>query len=167
MDGEDGGRPGGGAGAPDGRPSDIDVLLSKSSCERFILRCVENELPPNLIHCLRLLRVLELQHDHAAALAAGQREGDGNGDHPEGAEPGRAGAVSARASSRVSCLLVLLCGDPAVGDQLRPHLVGLLALPGASYPPCGVHMALAASNVVRAFGAGCLSPSLVWFLHDR
>ena len=67
VDGEDGGRPGGGAGAPDGRPSDIDVLLSKSSCERFVLRCVENELPPNLIHCLRLLRVLELQYDFAAA----------------------------------------------------------------------------------------------------
>ena len=47
--------------------SDLDVLLDNSSCDKFVLRCVENELPPNLIHCLRLLRVLELQHAHRAA----------------------------------------------------------------------------------------------------
>ena len=134
--------------------SDIDVLLANSSCERFVLRCVENELPPNLIHCLRLLRVLELQHDHAHAAATG----------PRGARPG---PVSAAASSRVSRLLVLLCGDPSVGEQLRPHLFGLLALSGASYPASGAHIAGAAGEVIRSFGRSCLSPSLVWFLHDR
>ena len=36
----------------------IDILLENATCERFVLQCVENELPPNLIHCLRLLRVL-------------------------------------------------------------------------------------------------------------
>jgi hypothetical protein len=44
------------------KQSHIDTLLANSSCEKFVLRCLENELPPNLIHCLRLLRVLELQH---------------------------------------------------------------------------------------------------------
>eukprot|EP00978_Attheya_sp_CCMP212_P049350 scaffold652741_cov59-Attheya_sp.AAC.1 len=39
----------------------------------FVLRCVEHELPPNLIQCLRLLRVLELQNaneQHRAGAAA-------------------------------------------------------------------------------------------------
>lgn len=36
--------------AIDDEPSDIDILLENSTCERFVLRCVENELPPNLIH---------------------------------------------------------------------------------------------------------------------
>jgi hypothetical protein len=39
--------------------NDIDVLLANSHCDKFVLRCMENELPPNLIHCMRLLRVLE------------------------------------------------------------------------------------------------------------
>ena len=131
--------------------SDIDVLLENSSCDKFVLRCVENELPPNLIHCLRLLRVLELQH----ANAQQQRGG------------GPASSISTRATSKVSKLLCLLCTDPSVGEQLRPHLFGLLALSGASYPSSGVHVASAASSVIVGFSEHCLSTSLVWFLHDR
>ena len=44
-----------------GKLSDLDILLQNAKCEKFVLRCLEQELPPNLIHCLRLLRVLELE----------------------------------------------------------------------------------------------------------
>lgn len=130
---------------------DMEILLENSKCEKFVLRCVENELPPNLIHCLRLLRVLELQH------ASSQKQ-KGKGE---------ASPISTTGTSKVSKLLCLLCTDPAVGEQLRPHLFGLLALSGASYPPCGVHVAQAASSVIISFSQHCLSTSLVWFLHDR
>jgi len=130
--------------------SDIDALLDNAACERFVLRCVENELPPNLIHCLRLLRVLELQH----AADAKQEDAD--------LKP-----VGAIATGKVSRLLCLLCTDPVVGEQLRPHLFGLLALSGASYPPSGIHVAQAASDVIVAFAEFCLTRQLVWFIHDR
>ena len=140
-------------------PNDLDILLENSECDKFVLRCVENELPPNLIHCLRLLRVLELQHAHTA-VAMQQRAGrDGSAAVAE--------SVSTTATAKVSRLLCLLCTDPSVGEQLRPHLFGLLALSGASYPPSGVHVASAASDVILAFSDSCLSASLVWFLHDR
>eukprot|EP00804_Cyclotella_cryptica_P023828 CCRYP_019474-RC/>CCRYP_019474-RC protein AED:0.00 eAED:0.00 QI:520/1/1/1/1/1/2/4116/2642 len=150
--------------------SDIDVLLLNSTCERFVLRCVENELPPNLIHCLRLLRVLELQHDHAVAKSlALHSHSENNDDDTAVAQiaPLRPGPVSTRATKKVSRLLSLLCSDSSVGEQLRPHLFGLLALSGASYPLSGVHIANAASEVILAFSSNCLSASLVWFLHDR
>ena len=51
---------------------DVDTLLAYSSCDKFSLQCLENELPPNLIHCMRLLRVLELQRAH---LYIASREG--------------------------------------------------------------------------------------------
>ena len=140
-------------------PNDLDILLENSECDKFVLRCVENELPPNLIHCLRLLRVLELQHAHTA-VALQQRAGrDGSA--------AVADSVSTTATDKVSRLLCLLCTDPSVGEQLRPHLFGLLALSGASYPPSGVHVASGASDVILAFSESCLSASLVWFLHDR
>ena len=122
--------------------SDMAVLLKNSKLERFVLRCVENELPPNLIHCLRLLRVLELQYAD---------------DQPH----------SAKATDNVAKLLTILCTEPSVGEQLRPHLFGLLALSGASYPPCGVHIAQAASSVIVALAEHCLTRQLVWFIHDR
>mmetsp|Transcript_30241 Transcript_30241/g.46140 ORF Transcript_30241/g.46140 Transcript_30241/m.46140 type:complete len:3721 (-) Transcript_30241:46-11208(-) len=139
------------AGTFSGSESNIDILLENSTCDKFVLRCVENELPPNLIHCLRLLRVLELQH------ANSQHQRDG----------GAPQSISTRATAKVSKLLCLLCTDPSVGEQLRPHLFGLLALSGASYPASGVHVASAASSVIVAFSEKCLSTSLVWFLHDR
>ena len=158
--------------------SDIDVLLNNSTCERFVLRCVENELPPNLIHCLRLLRVLELQHDHAVAKNLANKDADSGdavnaeGDTTAAAAAGEGeitspGPVSTRAANKVARLLSLLCSDSSVGEQLRPHLFGLLALSGASYPASGVHIANAASDVILAFSRHCLSASLVWFLHDR
>jgi hypothetical protein len=150
--------------------SDIDILLENSSCERFVLRCVENELPPNLIHCLRLLRVLELQHDHSVAQKQQkqqqqQKEEVGEDTNSNPIVP--ASPLSTQAAAKVSKLLCLLCSDPSVGEQLRPHLFGLLALSGASYPNSGVHIAAAASDVILAFSRNCLSASLVWFLHDR
>jgi hypothetical protein len=150
-------------GSDDSTPSshcDLDVLLVAPKNEKFVLRCLENELPPNMIHCLRLLRVLELQHanqrhkENAARVQAGKKS--------KPIKP-----ISSRATSKVSQLLCTLCTDPSVGEQLRPHLFGLLALSGASYPASGVHVAKGASQVIIAFAENCLSNSLVWFLHDR
>lgn len=136
---------------------DMDVLLAAPKTDKFVMRCLENELPPNMIHCLRLLRVLELQH---AAQTHKENEAQGKMDQP--IKP-----ISSRATAKVSQLLCTLCTDPSVGEQLRPHLFGLLALSGASYPGSGVHVAKAASQVIIAFAQFCLSNSLVWFLHDR
>jgi hypothetical protein len=131
---------------------DLDILLANQNAEKFVLRCLENELPPNMIHCLRLLRVLELQH--ATEL------------HEEN-EQAKINPISSKASDKVSRLLCKLCQDSSVGEQLRPHLFGLLALSGASYPASGVHVAKAASQVIIAFSEHCLTTSLVYFLHDR
>lgn len=145
-------------------PSDIDVLLAAPKTDKFVMRCLENELPPNMIHCLRLLRVLELQHAtqtykeyEAAAAASGKPVKSATSMPP----------ISSGATAKVSQLLCTLCTDQSVGEQLRPHLFGLLALSGASYPASGVHVAKAASQVIIAFAEHCLSPSLVSFLHDR
>jgi Beige/BEACH domain/PH domain associated with Beige/BEACH len=146
---------GGGGGAP--THSDLDVLLVAPKSEKFVQRCLENELPPNMIHCLRLLRVLELQH---ASQTYQKNDAQGRLDRP--IRP-----IASRATGKVSQLLCTLCTDPSVGEQLRPHLFGLLALSGASYPASGVHVAKAASQVIIAFSEHCLSASLVWFLHDR
>jgi Beige/BEACH domain/PH domain associated with Beige/BEACH len=128
---------------------DIHVLLNNSSSESFVQRCVESELPPNLIHCMRLLRVLELQH--AAQASEGQ-----------GLLP-----IAENATTLVSRLLCSLCVDPSVGEIFRPHLFGLFALSGASYPSSGVHVAKAANEVIIALSERCLSRQLVWFIHDR
>lgn len=147
----------GGGGGGQSMVSDIDILLVAPKSDKFVARCLENELPPNMIHCLRLLRVLELQH---ATQRYKEYEGQGKADRP--IKP-----ISSRATSKVSTLLCTLCTDTSVGEQLRPHLFGLLALSGASYPASGVHVAKAASQVIIAFSEHCLSSSLVWFLHDR
>jgi hypothetical protein len=137
-------------------PSDVDILLECSKCDKFLLRCMENELPPNLIHCMRLLRVLELKN------GASQPSSD-NDDRVH--EP-RA-SLSKKATHNVEHLLCLLCRDASVGEQLRPHLFGLLALSGARYPINAVHISEAASNIIVAFSISCLSKSLIWFLHER
>lgn len=140
-----------------GVQSDIETLLECSHCDKFLLRCMENGLPPNLIHCMRLLRVLELKN--GAVLQP-------SGDNDNAAREPRA-AVSKEATKNVKHLLCLLCGDASVGEQLRPHLFGLLALCGARYPINAVHISEAASNIIVAFSKSCLGQSLIWFLHER
>ena len=134
------------------KASDVDVLLQHSrqcasQTSTFTAICLEHELAPNLVHCLRLLRVLELQHAQ---------------ENPNAEEP-----QSAAATLKVRQLLCTLCTEPATGEQLRPHLFGLLALSGASYPSTGAHVAQAAATVIRSLGDHCLSPQLLWFLRDR
>ena len=131
---------------------DIDVLLLAPKSDKFVLRCLENELPPNMIHCLRLLRVLELQHSTKEL-----KENRGV----------QIKSISSRATGKVGLLLCTLCTDSSVGEQLRPHIFGLLALSGASYPLSGVHVAKAASQVIIAFSEHCLNGGLVAFLHER
>ena len=154
-----------------GQRLDVDILLNNSQCEKFILRCMENELPPNLIHCMRLLRVLELKNSTMFAEGREQSAADGNGDGDEHDEEGNHSTtvkpVSRNAAKKVEQLLCLLCGDSSVGEQLRPHLFGLLSLSGARYPANAIHVAQAASNVIVAFSKECFSASLVWFLHER
>ena len=156
-----------------GQRSDVDILLNNSQYEKFILRCMENELPPNLIHCMRLLRVLELKNSTTFAegreQSAAATSANGNGDEhdEEGNQSTTVKPVSRNAAKKVERLLCLLCGDSSVGEQLRPHLFGLLSLSGARYPANAIHVAQAASNVIVAFSKECFSASLVWFLHER
>eukprot|EP00804_Cyclotella_cryptica_P015189 CCRYP_000744-RC/>CCRYP_000744-RC protein AED:0.01 eAED:0.01 QI:306/1/1/1/0.66/0.5/4/11376/288 len=104
----------------------------------------------NLIHCLRLLRVLELQHDHAVAKSlALHSHSENNDDDTAVAQiaPLRPGPVSTRAtkkgvSSLISALLGFQRGGTIASASLWP--VGTV---GASYPLSGVRIANAASEV--------------------
>lgn len=140
--------------------TDIETLLLHSNCDKFVLRCLENELPPNLIHCMRLLRVLELQMAHSLAATHGEDENDQN--NLVEMKPS-----TTEATKKVEELLCKLCSDISVGEQLRPHLFGLLAMSGASYPPNAVHIAHSTSNVIVAIAQGCLSHNLAYFFHER
>ena len=156
--------------------SNADILLQNVSCDRFVQKCVDNDLPPNLIHCLRLLRVLELQHANTsdgninATTAASSTVATGAAAGAAVALPGagpNTSSISAIATEKVRKLFFHLFTDPVVAPQVRPHLFGLLALSGASYPPTGVHIAAAASDAITAFAENCLSNSVVWFLHEK
>jgi Beige/BEACH domain/PH domain associated with Beige/BEACH/Concanavalin A-like lectin/glucanases superfamily/WD domain, G-beta repeat len=160
--------------------TDIDILIQNMACDKFVVRCVENELPPNLVHCLRLLRVLELQHANTyqikqmngstGSAANGADSDDDMSRESVGTSQSSSGEcrpIGKLATKKVTKLLCRLCTDTAVGEQLRPHLFGLLALSGASYPPTGIHVAAAASDVICQFAKHCFTRNLVWFIHDR
>ena len=120
---------------------------------------MENELPPRLIHCLRLFRLIELGRTSEYWSEKQYSEIDGDNDNVQ-LKP-----ISTKAVAKVENLLKLLCIDISLGEQLRPHLFGLLALSDHAYPKNGCHIAKAASAIVCRFAENCLSPSLVWFLH--
>ncbi|GMH79688.1 hypothetical protein TrST_g7911 [Triparma strigata] len=120
----------------------VEELSAYKGRPRFNQKCVETDLPPNLVHCLRLLRVIEMQ-----------------GSTPE--------TSTENATLQITSLLTSLCADTSVGEVLRPHLFGLFALPGASYPSSSTHIPLSASNVIKTISQNCLSRSLVFYLHDR
>lgn len=109
---------------------------------------MENELPPNLIHCMRLLRVLELKNSKE------EKETE--------ARP-----MSLEECNKVEKLLCFLCVNTEVREQLRLHLFGLLSLSSARYPSNAVHIAKAASHIIVMFAKGCFTPSICSFLHDR
>jgi len=83
-----------------------------------VLHCMESELPPNLLYCLRLLRVLELQLAHFHL--SNQSFSDDLSNAVE--------SLSKLATSKIEQLLILLCTDETVGEQLRPHLFWRLVL---------------------------------------
>ncbi|GFH62074.1 hypothetical protein CTEN210_18550 [Chaetoceros tenuissimus] len=128
--------------------TDVEILLQHSACENFVSICMENELPPNLIHCMRLLRVVELKNSNEANEES-------------------VGPTSLEACNKVEKLLCFLCVNTEVGEQLRPHLFGLLSLSAARYPSNAVHIAKATSNIIARFAKGCFTPSMCSFLHDR
>ena len=82
-----------------------------------------------------------------------------------GAVPGR--PQTERATERIGRLLVTLCRDRSagVGEQIKPHLPGLLSLAVSAYPPNGAHVQETARAVVEALMGGCLNSSMVWLLH--
>ena len=139
---------------------DVNILLKCSSCDKFVERSIENELPPRLIHCLRLFRLIELGRtsEYWSEMQYSNSEEQSNEDFL--LKP-----ISTKAVSKVETLLTLLCTNISLGEQLRPHLFGLLALSDHAYPKNGSHIAKAASAIVCRFAENCLSPSLVWFLH--
>ena len=67
---------------------------------QFVSRCLEAAVPPNLGHCLRLMRVIELE------AAAPVTDEDGNGG--EGEEKGEeiATPVTMDATARIARILV-------------------------------------------------------------
>lgn len=164
----------------------------------FVKLCVDAGLPSNLVHCLRIMRVVEFEsamHDsdnnafRGPAFVAGEEGVDestfaaGVGE-ASGVTTSTATATSAvpsveaardffirplteRATERIGRLLVTLCRDKSagVGEQIKPHLPGLLSLAVSAYPPNGAHVQETARAVVEALMGGCLSSSMVWLLH--
>lgn len=180
----------------------------------FVKLCVDAGLPSNLVHCLRIMRVVEFESamhdsednndnskndDDMATVVAGESFGSGEdeavevdsgkieaeGGREEGAEEDaiiigqKASAAAAvapavperplteRATERIGRLLVTLCRDKSagVGEQIKPHLPGLLSLAVSAYPPNGAHVQETARSVVEALMGGCLNSSMVWLLH--
>lgn len=133
-------------------PVVLGTLEALMDHPQFVSRCLEAALPPNLGHCLRLMRVIELE-------AASRAGAEGNKVPPE--------PQTVEAAARLARVLGRLCEEGAVVEQLRHHLEGLLKLSTASYPPSGVHVQVAAVSVVGAMARRGLSSSLVWYIHDR
>ena len=140
----------------------------------FVKLCVDAGLPSNLVHCLRIMRVVEFE--------SAMHEGGGAEVSPEARdEPplplSSTASVDAaalgsrpqtqRATERIGRLLVTLCSDKTagVGEQIKPHLPGLLSLAVSAYPPNGAHVQETACAVVEALMAGSLNSSMVWLLH--
>ena len=44
--------------------SNLNVLLHYACCDKLALRCIEQELHPNWIYCLRFMQLLELRLAH-------------------------------------------------------------------------------------------------------
>lgn len=178
----------------------------------FVKLCVDAGLPSNLVHCLRIMRVVEFESAmHESSSNRGGRSGSDGSDGAGGAsvedaalhqggfsaspgeEPGSDKGGSAisprgtgvgdrerkagpavpdrpqtkRATERIGRLLVTLCRDRSagVGEQIKPHLPGLLSLAVSAYPPNGAHVQETARAVVEALMGGCLNSSMVWLLH--
>ena len=119
---------------------------------QFVSRCLEAALPPNLGHCLRLMRVIELENASPSSSSSSSSPST---------------PLTVDATARIARLLVRLCQEGAVVEQLRHHLEGLFKLTTASYPPTGGHVQAAAFQVMEAISSRALSSSLVWFIHDR
>lgn len=158
----------------------------------FVKLCVDAGLPSNLVHCLRIMRVVEFEsamhesgsgNDNGGPGAAASEVGsfvtddEGNPDTAGGSSTPRAAAAATRvatdrpqtkrATERIGRLLVKLCQDKSagVGEQIKPHLPGLLSLAVSAYPVNGAHVQETARAVVEALMAGCLNSSMVWLLH--
>lgn len=165
----------------------------------FVKLCVDAGLPSNLVHCLRIMRVVEFESamhssvnvggnndDGSVAVVAGEgldsadgtavAEGDERDDETGVKVKSSAAAAAVvvseqpltkRATERIGQLLVTLCSDNSagVGEQIKPHLPGLLSLAVSAYPLNGSHVQKTARAVVEALMAGCLNSSMVWLLH--
>ena len=75
-------------------PSPLAILQSYAGRPRFTQKCVENDLPPNLLHCLRLLRVIEMQNPQPPPVAMS----------------------TVTATTLISSLLSKVCSDTSVGE---------------------------------------------------
>lgn len=163
-------------------------LLEASSGEghhpSFVKLCVDAGLPSNLVHCLRIMRVVEFEsamheveknNKKAAMYSTADNWGFNAVEDDEPSLSGEAAAAAPndnrpqtqRATERIGRLLVTLCRDKSagVGEQIKPHLPGLLSLAVSAYPPNGAHVQQTASEVVEALMGGCLNSSMVWLLH--
>ena len=146
------------------------ALASLSRCSEFSARCCDVGLPSQLVHCFRLLRVVELE---AAKLSD-------------------TSTSTAKAATRLSVLLSAIAKtqpgakaikgaftQPPSNNQqplrspthpsLRPGaLPWMLALSVQPYPAGAQHLAPQALVVVQALSNGAgMSGSLVWYLHER
>lgn len=153
-------------------------LLEASSGEghhpAFVKLCVDAGLPSNLVHCLRIMRVVEFEsamHEGGVDKEEENSDAADSSSRPRSTENADAVAPSRpqtqRATERIGRLLVTLCSDKSagVGEQIKPHLPGLLSLAVSAYPPNGAHVQETARDVVEALMAGSLNSSMVWLLH--
>jgi hypothetical protein len=160
-----------------------EALLSYKSHPYFARLCVEASLPSNLVHCLRIMRVVEFETAKGASGAASvpsqkfgwadedlDLAGDGlpKRSEAEGWEEGIS-CLTIVATQRLTSLLVILVGsgEPGLAEQVKPHLRRLLSLAVSSSPRNGIHIQTSAQVVISALCRGGLTGAAVWPLHHN
>ena len=167
----------------------IGTLLRYRDSPALARKCTEAaNLPSNLLTCLRLMRIIEMEKASDAAAAARRHEGaagaakdapgaekdapgtakDADGATEGAGEEEAAGPPTDGACARLTELLRVLFRDACTGDQVRQQLKSLAALACERYPAGAVHVQRAACDILCAVAEGnTLTSTTVWFAHDN
>jgi hypothetical protein len=158
----------------------------------FTKLCVMAGLPSNLVHCLRIMRVIEFEtaveersissnsnsssSSRSVSNASDSAAAVTDDDSEQAVARAAAAALIAAtrqqtvlATARITKLLCAMCsdGDAGVGEQIKPHLPGLLSLAVSAYPAGGIHVQTAAMTVVSVLMDAALTSSMVFLLEHN
>jgi len=144
--------------------------------KKLAKRCLNAGLVPALVHCLRLMRVAELDIANYSAKSEcptspiSDKSDDAKDPSDKVACPRPEQSFSSvAAAQRVAGLLEQICRGEggSVGENLRQHLMGLILLAVSAYPAHALHLQQQVVKVIKAISEYSLTPAVVWFLHDK